>query len=475
VLAAFLAVTLTQTPLTSDAWQKDLAVLKLAWTTLHPGLFRYMTPEQFETRFSAVQKKFLRPLSRRQGYLELSKLAAQVRCGHTYLNFFNQSKAVSKELFEGRDKLPFTFKWVGSRMIVLASMPPHANLPRGTEILKINGEPVARILRKLMSVARADGNNDNKRREYLEVTGRDGYEAFDVYYPLFYPVKKPNFALDVREPGQTGRRVTVGAVDLAERRSLMPLTEKTDGPIWTTKWLAPDVALLDMPGWALYNSKWNWKSYLNSFFDELIAKGTKNLIIDLRANEGGSDVGEVIIQRIATKNVMPAPYERIVTYRETPVALRPSLDTWDPSFNNWGKFATEVGPRRFVLKRPFDDDGSPIKPGPNPYSGKVFVLMSATNSSATFQFLSDVKREGLATLVGQTSGGNQRGINGGAFFFLRLPNSGLEIDLPLIGLFPKAKAPDGGIEPDVKVKTTVEAIAQGRDQELDALLKLIRA
>ena len=39
-------------------------------------------------------------------------------------------------------------------------------------------------------------------------------------------------------------------------------------------------------------------------------------------------------------------------------------------------------------------------------------------------------------MVGQVTGGNLRGINGGAFFFLNLPNSRLEIDLPLIGQFP---------------------------------------
>ena len=38
-------------------------------------------------------------------------------------------------------------------------------------------------------------------------------------------------------------------------------------------------------------------------------------------------------------------------------------------------------------------------------------------------------------LVGQMTGGNQRGINGGAFFFVTLSNSQLEVDLPLVGNF----------------------------------------
>lgn len=65
--------------------------------------------------------------------------------------------------------------------------------------------------------------------------------------------------------------------------------------------------------------------------------------------------------------------------------------------------------------------------------------------------------------MGQPTGGSQRGINGGAFFFLRLPNSGIEMDLPLIGTFPAKPMPDAGLTPDVQVVRTVDDLAEGRD------------
>src|SRR5690349_1140584 len=57
-----------------------------------------------------------------------------------------------------------------------------------------------------------------------------------------------------------------------------------------------------------------------------------------------------------------------------------------------------------------------------------------------------LKRQRTVTirLDGQTTGGNQRSINGGAFFFLALPTSGIELDLPLIGRFPEKDRPDVG-------------------------------
>ena len=75
-------------------------------------------------------------------------------------------------------------------------------------------------------------------------------------------------------------------------------------------------------------------------------------------------------------------------------------------------------------------------------------------------------------LVGEATGGNQRGGNGGAFFFVRLPASGIEFDLPLIGNFPMQPAPDAGIEPDLKVDVAAVDIATGIDAQMERALAL---
>jgi C-terminal processing protease CtpA/Prc len=120
----------------------------------------------------------------------------------------------------------------------------------------------------------------------------------------------------------------------------------------------------------------------------------------------------------------------------------------------------------------YDDDatGDVIKPAGKRFHGRVFVLIDATNSSATFQFAQNIQAHHLGTLVGQPTGGSQRGINGGAFFFLKLPHSGIEMDLPLIGTFPPAPAPDAGVTPDIPAKPTVADIATGHDTALSAVM-----
>jgi hypothetical protein len=56
---------------------------------------------------------------------------------------------------------------------------------------------------------------------------------------------------------------------------------------------------------------------------------------------------------------------------------------------------------------------------------------------------------GLATLIGRETGGNRRGTNGGRVAFLKLPASGIEVDVPLVGYFPATPQSDRGIVPDV--------------------------
>jgi C-terminal processing protease CtpA/Prc len=104
----------------------------------------------------------------------------------------------------------------------------------------------------------------------------------------------------------------------------------------------------------------------------------------------------------------------------------------------------------------------------------VLTLVDASNHSATLRFAALLQQHRLGTLVGQRTGGSQRGINGGAFFFMRLPASGLEVDLPLIGSFAPSGRPATGLTPDVTVPLAPGDLSDGRDPVLARALALAR-
>jgi Peptidase family S41 len=452
----------------------DIAVLSEILTTLHPGLYRYNSPKTIDQALGALERTWSAQPDLAARYLNLSRFLATLKCGHSYANFFNQTKQVKAELFDRRTRLPFAFRWIEEQMVVTQDQSGTNSLPRGTIVKEVNGLSTQRMLAQLLPYVRADGNNDAKRRALLSMTGADELETFDIFHGLIYGApgsskgepKEGFHRLRVRLPGSVSDVwVDLPALSLADRQTFYRAPNyRGDGPVWDWTMRPDGVAVLKMDGWALYNSTWKWEAWLNDRLDSL--KGAKGLVVDIRENEGGLDCGDILLARLAGKDIVKPRADRLVRYQKTPEHLNRYLDTWDNSFRNWGDQVEPFNDRFYKLKR-WDDDGILAAKGPR-VTTPMAVLTSPQNSSATFQFASLTKQLGLGTLVGETTGGNQRGINGGAFFFARLPESGIEFDVPLIGYFPLAQMPDAGIAPDIKVSTSAKAIAVDSDNQMEA-------
>lgn len=470
------------------ALQADADVLERAYRELHPGLLRYLTPTELDQSFRELRQDWTRGRTLSAAYLALAKFAAKIRCGHSYANFFNQSKSVQQALFERTPRLPFYFRWIDRKIVVTRDFTNRGQLPIGTEVVRINGMNAEKILARLLPLARADGGNDAKRIDQLNVTGDSIYEPFDVYYPMVFGLRAGTVRLVVRTPGtQALHSIRVGTLTYAQR--IAPITAREEGrragtePLFDWRELPSGAAVLRMPTWAMFNSQWDWKNWLNEHLDALATRHAPALIVDLRGNEGGNDVGDEILRRLVAADLPLSGLKRLVRYRSAPADLLPYLDTWDPSFKNWGDQAIDLehpwptAPATHYFALAGEENNSDartvIRPLQPQFPGRVFVLIDAANSSATFQFAQVVQQLHLGTLVGEPTGGNRKGINGGAFFFLRLPYSGIEIDLPLIGTFPKEPQPDAGLVPDVIVAVSAADIAAGRDVALAAVENLM--
>ena len=440
----------------SDVLQ-DIEILRQA-LKLHPGLLRYSSEGQVSGRLLSLQDEWLAARDLETRYLALSRFLAAIRCGHSYCNFFNQRKEAASALFDRPTRLPFHFAWIGEDMVVTDAF--DSGLSVGTRVESINGQSAIALRRSLMPYIRADGNNDAKRVSLLEVRGDDSIETCDVFQGLIAPPTAGRHRLGVRLPDGQQRAIELPAIALAARRAQMaPDAKEDDAPQWHWTMREDGIAVLTMPGWALWNSKWDWKAWLDERLDSL--SGARGLVIDIRDNEGGEDCGDMILARLIDAPFEPPKIEQRIRFRRTPAALDPHLDTWDDSFRTLGEGA-EALPDGFFL-RPKGDEALRIEPRGRRLELPVRVLTSPVNSSATFQFASNMRSLRAGMLVGQATGGNRRGINGGCFFFVRLPASGIEFDLPLVGYFPTTPQPDAGLLPDLLVEPTVADVIEGRD------------
>ncbi len=430
----------------------DLALLRDAYAAIHPGLDRYLGRQRWAALIAQAQDWAARP------------------CGHSYPNPNNTRRALRAGVLDGRNRIPFAFRWVDGQMVVTGGLVAGVDMPAGSIVTRLDGKTPPELLRAMLPLARADGSNDAKRVAQLQVNGKERFVAFDVLRPLLDPTAGDQVRIAFTNPDGQRRTAVLPAMTEAERAAARGGDSALSG--WRFA-IEAGIGRLVTPSWATYNEKGDWRGFLNDAADQLIAAGARGLVLDLRGNEGGEDCGDVLLARLLSAPLAPPPGVRRTRYRSTPAALRPALDTWDPQFQDWGALAQ--GPDAdgwFDLRRDVDVDGA-IQPAGRRFAGPLVVLADAECSSATFQFCLRVQQAGLARVVGSPTGGNRRGINGGAFFFLALKETGMEVDLPIIGYFPAGRQPDAGVVPDVPVRVTAADIAGARDPALARALALI--
>ncbi len=193
---------------------------------------------------------------------------------------------------------------------------------------------------------------------------------------------------------------------------------------------------------------------LNSFADEKIVKmfdsvfqemeKTNALIIDIRGNGGGNGGNGFEILGYLTDKPFMTGKTVIRQYR--------------PVGRSWG------GPERNHIE---GDDWKPYKN--KLYNKQVVVLTSGATYSAAEDFTSVFKGINRAKVIGAPTGGST-----GQPVFFTLPGGGLGAVCSKRDFIADGTEFVGvGIQPDIVVKPTQKGVAEGRDEVLEAALRVI--
>jgi C-terminal processing protease CtpA/Prc len=464
------AQTLSQSgALTAEQAAFDVRLAKRALTELHPALTKYATQAEMDAAFARFETRGNAARSATEMYLAATELAAAIRCGHTWTNTYNQNGAVKAALLDAQNKLPFEMVLVESRWLVIASATP--SIKAGDEILTINGVPADEIVKRMMPYLRADGSSDGKRLIQLS-HDRPATSMMDLVWPLLSPPEGGRYALRVRRANGEVESYDVAAMTFVARKAAFAAQGKGEQSEQWTLSIEGDVATMTLPTFAFWNSKFDWKQWLQASFASLRERNIKHLLIDIRANEGGDGaINRELLSYLLTNEFTWPASQAISAYERAPYILAKYLDTWDYSFFDRTGNVEKLGEKRFLIKP--KSGSNTIVPRAETFRGKTYLLIGAENSSATFQLAYLVKRSGVATLIGQRTGGNLRGLNGGELTWVTLPNSGVAIDIPLLASNPIEPQPDASIEPDIAVTRTFVTRAAGRDLEMEAAMRKI--
>lgn len=476
-----------QIELTKKQMQEDLAILKRSLTTLHPRIYRYITPTAVDAEFARLEAELKDTMAEGKFFVLVAQLLNKLNCGHTYANPYNQNEALRTRLFGGRTYLPFYFEVIDRRIIITGNA-SSANLAAGSEIISINGVDTRKIIDTLLTVTKADGKNTlDHRLDSISLRRGDAerYALFDMYFPLFFPMKDEVLDIEIIPAGTTQtKKIAVLAMTKTEQTDAMsnrlgpPLGYEDD---WKFEIRTDGIGYLKMGNFLTWRfKKFKFEQFLADAFAQLKQRNIQNLIIDIRGNGGGSmDPGFEVARYLTNKELSPyAESKRLVRN----VGAAPDLANYVTSYDSSLIGALKAGVPQQMYRRVDDtyfeilgrENYPKVAPFPDSFPGKAYLIVDSSNASASFQFADYIQSNKLATLVGQTTGGNKQGINGGNYLFLSLPNSKVEVDIPMYFQSPGKDRRDESVIPDIVVKRQPDDIANVVDREIATIVQLIK-
>lgn len=454
--------------------QEDYSIFRKTLETTYPSLYRFTD--------SSIMTKYLddnfRLLNQPESEIEFYKLIATT-CARMHDEHLipQPSKAYYHSLQNTHHYFPFSLKIIDRRFYVLKTAQANSAIPVGSEIISINGRSVEDILNILLPTIPADGYMQNFRIRHLEdysMTEEDSF--FDLHYPIFIE-DTATYRIEFIDPADKSNRkiTTVAGLDFKSYKNFFYGRNKIKAPL-EFKYLEKKVAYLRISsflGWHRDRFKQNFDILFDSVFAALKVKHTKNLILDLRNNEGGDGTGEKLLSYLMTKpyklyesaELKFVGYPAVVDYLENRKEDVFFPDSLVDRTNN-GLYAF----KKAYMPLP----GGEQQPDSNHYKGNLYVLINGASGSMASVVASILKGNGRGTFIGEEGGGAMEGATAFYGANLVLPNSKIRVRVGLLKTTRAVAFTKGrGVEPDYPITPKIDDILAGIDTELNFTLSLI--
>ncbi len=216
----------------------------------------------------------------------------------------------------------------------------------------------------------------------------------------------------------------------------------------------------------------DYKDFLKTAFRELKEKQIHHLVLDVRNNEGGNEPYGLLLYSYLAKQPFRY-YDHIKVAQKEKI----SFAAWTP-----GIYTKVI--RKFMLRK--REEGyvfnyprmlKETRPKKDAFTGELYVLVNGNSFSVTTEFSSRVHADSRATFIGQETGGGYRTNSSGMFTIVQLPNSKIDLGIPMFGFHmghvPSQIRHGQGIIPDHVVVPSVEDILKKQDKAMEYTLQLI--
>ncbi|HFB66485.1 MAG TPA: hypothetical protein ENJ60_13185 [Aeromonadales bacterium] len=352
-------------------------------------------------------------------------------------------------------------------IFVAKDMSEREIIPSGAEILSINGIGIEQLIANMSRFVPKETAAGQRRLIQVNfeqlLTRELGLKApFTLEWRLGYLKTKTYY------PQQK-----ISAVTIPETQDKSETQAKGNEFIrYGIRYLDNDVAILWLTDFESPPEK--FKNYLNKIFPELTQKGINKLVIDLRYNSGG--IGDNVLTLLSFLEDKSIQWTKKITLKNSKAfrslnrkrvkqAKREKLGSkldWLPTeyLSGWN-WDLLFGSNGEVIEQQIKPE--PLQPTDNRYQGALGVITNGHCFSACALFVDYIQQSGRGVIVGEDAG-SLVGIQYGYPILMTLPNTGLQISVPVARIQSSDKAYK--VVPDIKISRRQEDIANARDPEL---------
>jgi C-terminal processing protease CtpA/Prc len=447
----------------------DLDALRAAIFEAHGAPFRFVPRAELERRWDGYRAGITGPVTELELLAAASRMMTDLGDGHARAT---TDSATSRRIGE-RPLFPLRVRVeYGNRLFVVRNDTPADTTVRpGDEVLEVNGRRVRDLIAQFTPLQPIDG---------VIATGRAASISRN-FARLFYHFadQRTTYDLVVRDAAGRERRARLdGVTDAARQTNANPVNEaylvpaaRLDGSTENVGVRFPGdgrVAVMRVHGF--------FGDRLLAELDSVAAvareRGARAMVLDLRGNGGGADMGGArLVAQFARGPFRYFDHIHMST-------LRPSFTTFKPKTYEDLDAGTRPDPAGGWLVQPVLHPGvAEQQPVAQPFTGPLVVLEDGYTFSTAADVTATLRGLGLATFVGEESGGAYEGNTSGTSGLLYLPHSGIRVSIQMYGYVNAVPAPRvraRGTMADVEVPLHVSDIVRGADPGMERALSIAR-